>query len=133
LAFAVLIGLGPRYAFPLLLAECIASIVNYHQPVHSYIFQVGNIEFAVMYTAAAQVLRRVVKIDRRLRSVRDVIWLLLIALCTSCVVAFLGAGFLTLLARDAELVDWRCCGDRIDCAVLPDLHPAGATAVHERS
>ncbi len=96
LAFAVLIGLGPRYAFPLLLAECIASIVNYHQPVHSYIFQVGNIEFAVMYTAAAQVLRRVVKIDRRLRSVRDVIWLLLIALCTSCVVAFLGAGFLTL-------------------------------------
>jgi len=94
LAFAVLIGLGPSYAFPILIAEGIASIVNYHQPVRSYIFLVGNIEFAAVYTAAALLLRRVVKIDLRLRSVRDMMWLLFIAICTSCVAAFVGTGFL---------------------------------------
>ena len=35
LALALLIGLGPRYAFPILIAEYIASILNYHQPVRS--------------------------------------------------------------------------------------------------
>ena len=38
LAFAVLIGFGPRYALAIILAEDIASIVNYHQPVYSFSF-----------------------------------------------------------------------------------------------
>lgn len=94
LALAALIGLGWRYAPVILLAECIASIVNYHLPVRSYSFLIGNTEFILVYTVAAVVLRRVVKIDWRLRTMRDVTWLLLIATCASCVVAFVGTRFL---------------------------------------
>ena len=96
LALAVLIGFGPRYALAIVLAADIASIVNYHQPVYSFSFLVGNIEFTAVYTAAALLLTRVIKIDLHLRSLRDVMWLLLVALVSSCVVAFVGAGFLTL-------------------------------------
>ena len=94
LALAALIGLGWRYAPVILLAECIASYLNYHLPIRSYSFLIGNAEFISMYTAAAVVLRRVVKIDWRLRTMRDVMWLLLVANCAACVVAFVGTRFL---------------------------------------
>jgi len=94
LAFAALIGFGASYAPVILLAEYISSLLNYHQPVHSYIFVLGNIEFMAVYTAAALVLRRIVRIDCRLRSVRDVMWLLLLGNCGACITAFLGALFL---------------------------------------
>ncbi|MGB2622994.1 MAG: response regulator [Candidatus Acidiferrum sp.] len=94
LAFAALIGFGSVYAPVILVAEYISSIFNYHQPVHSYIFIVGNIEFVAVYAVAALVLRRVLKIDRRLRSVRDVMWLLVAGNGAACVTAFLGAWFL---------------------------------------
>jgi PAS domain S-box-containing protein len=94
LALAALIGLGWRYAPVILVAECIASIVNYHLPVRSYSFLVGNVEFIAVYTVAAVILRRVVKIDWRLRSMRDVTWLLLIATCAAWIVAFVGTRFL---------------------------------------
>lgn len=94
LALAVLIGLGIRYAPVILVAECIASVVNYHLPVRTYSFLVGNVEFVVVYAAAAMTLRRVVKIDWRLRSMRDVGWLLLVGGCSSCIVALVGTRFL---------------------------------------
>jgi PAS domain S-box-containing protein len=94
LALAALIGLGWRYAPVILLAECIASVVNYHLPVRSYSFVIGNVEFILVYTMAAVLLRRVVKMDWRLRTMRDVTWLLLIATCASCIVAFVGTRFL---------------------------------------
>jgi two-component system, LuxR family, sensor kinase FixL len=94
LALAALIGLGWRYAPVILVAECIASVVNYHLPVRSYSFLVGNVEFIAVYTVAAVILRRVVKIDWRLRSMRDVTWLLLIATCAAWIVAFVGTRFL---------------------------------------
>jgi len=96
LALAALIGLGWRYAPVILVAECIASTVNYHLPVHSYSFLVGNVEFIAVYTLAALVLRRVVKIDWRLRSMRDVTWLLLVATCASCIESFVGTRFLMI-------------------------------------
>jgi PAS domain S-box-containing protein len=94
LAFAALLGLGPGYALAILLACYISSIVNYHQPVYSFSFLVGNIEFTAVLSAAALVLRRVVKIDLHLRSLRDVMWLLLVAFLSSGVEAFVGTGFL---------------------------------------
>jgi PAS domain S-box-containing protein len=96
LALAVLIAFGPRYALPILIAETIASILNYHLPVYSFSFLIGNIEFVALYTSAALVLRHVVKIDLQLRSLRDVMWLLLVAILSSCVAAFAGTGFLVL-------------------------------------
>jgi PAS domain S-box-containing protein len=94
MALAALIGLGWRYAPIILLAECIASVVNYHLPVRSYSFLIGNVEFILVYTMAAVVLRRVVKTDWRLRTMRDVTWLLMVATCASCIVAFIGTRFL---------------------------------------
>jgi PAS domain S-box-containing protein len=96
LTFAVLIGIGPSYAPVLLIAGLIASIVNYHLPIPSYSLLAGNIHYVVVYTAAAEILRRVVKIDARLRSMRDVMWLVLIAMCSSILVAFVGTGFLAI-------------------------------------
>ncbi len=96
LAFAVLIGFGPRYAVPILIAADISSIMNYHQPVYSFSFLVGNIEFTAVYTAAALLLRHIVKIDLHLRSLRDVMWLLLVAVLSSSVTAFVGVGFLAI-------------------------------------
>ena len=94
LALAALIGLGWRYAPVILIAEYIASIVNYHLPVRSYSFLAGNTEFIIVYTMTAVFLRRVVKMDWRLRTMRDVTWLLLTCIFSSCVVAFVGARFL---------------------------------------
>jgi two-component system sensor histidine kinase/response regulator len=96
LALAVLIAFGPRYALPIFIAENIASILNYHLPVYSFSFLVGNIEFAATYTSAALILRNVVKIDLQLRSLRDVMWLLLVAILSSCLAAFAGTSFLVL-------------------------------------
>jgi PAS domain S-box-containing protein len=96
LAFAMLLGFGPRYALPIMIACDIASIVNYHLPVHSFSFLVGNVEFTAVYAAAALLLRRGIKIGLHLGSLRDVFWLLLVATLSSCVVAFLGTEFLVL-------------------------------------
>ncbi|MGA2813843.1 MAG: response regulator, partial [Candidatus Acidiferrum sp.] len=94
LAFAALIGLGVGWVPVILIAEAISSILNYHLPVVSYSFLLGNQEFAVSYTAAATVLRRAVKIDPNLRSVRDMMWLLLVAICSSGLVASMGVWWL---------------------------------------
>ena len=96
LTLAVLIGIGPSYAPVLLIAGLIASIVNYHLPIPSYSLLAGNIQYVVVYTAAAEILRRVVKIDTHLRAMRDVIWLLLVATCSSILVAFVGTRFLVI-------------------------------------
>ena len=94
LAFAVLIALGPGYALVILIAAAIASILNYHQAVLSYSFIGGTLGLTVVYTAATVVLRRAVKIDWHLRSVRDVMWMLLIGIASACLEALLGARFL---------------------------------------
>jgi PAS domain S-box-containing protein len=96
LAVAALIGLGWRYAPVILLGECIASVVNYHLPVRTYSFLAGNVEFIVVYTFGVVILRRVVKIDWRLKSVRDITWLLVVGICSSCIVAFVGTRFLVM-------------------------------------
>ena len=136
LAFAVLIGFGPRYAVPILIAADIASIVNYHQPVYSFSFLVGNIEFTAVLTAAALLLRHVAKIDLHLRSLRDVMWLLLVAVLSSCAVAFVGAGFLALdhliPSRDylRAMLNW-WVGDAVAIVCLfprPVVHDALAAA-----
>ena len=96
LALALFIGTGTRYAAPLLVAALIAAKFNYHQPVFSYGFLLGNLLVISIYTAASIVLRRVLKIDWRLTSIRDVLSLLLVALPSSCIVAFLGTLMLVL-------------------------------------
>ena len=95
IALALLIGMGPRYASLYWLAGLISSKVNYHQPSFSYIFLPGNsLDFGT-YTILSIVLRRVFKLDWRLRSIHDVMVLLFVALPLSGIAAFLAT--LTLI------------------------------------
>ena len=96
IALAVLIGLGARYVPALFLAGLIAGKLNYHTPTWSYTFLLANTIIIGGYLAAAVILRRVVKIDWRLRSIRDVLGLLFVALPASGVVALVGTFLLIL-------------------------------------
>jgi PAS domain S-box-containing protein len=90
LAVAALVEFGPNCALLILVAASIASSVNYQVPIYSYSFLLGGLEYTLVYLAAAVIVRRVVKINSRLLSIRDVTWLLLVATFAAGVVAFLG-------------------------------------------
>lgn len=90
LSMAVLIGLGMRYAPVLLLAGLVSAKLNYHTATLSYGFLLGNLLIMGTYTGAAIFLRRVLKMNWRLTSIRDVMYLLFVALPASGIVAFLG-------------------------------------------
>jgi integral membrane sensor domain MASE1 len=90
LGLAFLLGMGLRYAPLYFLAGFIASKVNYHVSIFSFSFPPVNTVVMGGYTAAAYLLRRVFKIDWRLRSIRDVMALLLVSLPASAIVAALG-------------------------------------------
>ena len=93
---AVLIGMGAGYA-PLLLVAALASAkLNYHSATLSYGFLVVNPLIVVIYTAAAVFMRRVLKMNWGLTSIRDVMCLLFVALPASGVVAFLGTLMIVL-------------------------------------
>jgi PAS domain S-box-containing protein len=95
-AIALLVGLGIRYAPLVLIAGLIGSVVNYHMPLLSYSFLVGNLVITLGYSTAALVLRRVCRIDWRLTSIRDVMYFLVVTIPTSCLVACLGTLMLAL-------------------------------------
>ena len=89
-SFAMLIGFGRSYIPLVMLGGAISALTNYHQPLFSFNTIGANLAVSGGYWAAAFVLRRVLKIDRRLRSMRDVFRLLAISLVSSCAVAFAG-------------------------------------------
>ena len=90
LSLAMLIGFGSSYVPLVMLGGLIAGIANYHQPFFSYSTIGANLAVSGGYWAAAFVLRKVLKIDARLRSMRDIFRLLLVSLASSCAVAFAG-------------------------------------------
>ena len=90
LSLAMLIGFGSGYAPLVMLGGAISSVVNYHQQFFNFTFVGVNLAVSGGYWAAASVLRRVFKIDARLRSMRDVFRLLFVALPAACLVAFAG-------------------------------------------
>ncbi len=96
LSMAVLIGLGIGYAPVLLVGALVAAKLNYHAAFLSYMFLLGNLLIIGAYAGAAIFLRRVLKMDWKLTSIRDVMSLLFVALPASCIVAFLGTGTLVL-------------------------------------
>jgi hypothetical protein len=95
-AVAILLGMGTGYAPLIVLASFIAAKVNYHQEIFSYSFIFATTAITGGYTATAVALRRLAKIDWHLRSVRDVSWLLFLALPASCCVALMGTLMLVL-------------------------------------
>ena len=96
LALALLIGMGRRYMLPYVIACLTASVLNYHVALTSYSFLPVNVVVIGGYALAAFLLRRYFKIDWRLRSIRDVMVLLLVALPAAGLVAALGTFALVL-------------------------------------
>jgi len=96
LAFAMLLGMGLGYAPLIFFASLIAAKVNYHQETLSYSFLLAAPVISAGYAGAAVILRRVAKIDWRLRTMRDVMWMLFVVLPTACVVAITGTVLLVL-------------------------------------
>jgi PAS domain S-box-containing protein len=90
LSLAMLIGFGSSYMPLVMLSGAIAGVVNYHQSIFSFNTIGVNLAVSGGYWAAAFVLRKVLKIDWRLRSMRDVFSLLAVSLVSSCAVAFAG-------------------------------------------
>ncbi|MEQ1352734.1 MAG: response regulator [Candidatus Acidiferrum sp.] len=96
LAIAVIIAMGARYAPVLLLAGLVSAKLNYHTTTLSYNFLAGNLIIMSAYTGAAIFMQRVLKMDWRLTSIRDVMYFLFVALPASGIVAFLGTLMIVL-------------------------------------
>jgi len=86
----MLIGFGSSYIPLVMLGGVISALTNYHQSLLSFNTIGANLAVSGGYWVAAFVLRRVLKIDWQLRSMRDVFRLLTISLVSSCAVAFAG-------------------------------------------
>ena len=105
LGLAVLIGLGLSYAPLMLLAGFVASVVNYSGSPITGQFWFANLVTVTGYTATAGILRRGLKLDSRLHSLREVMRYVLVALAASCAVAFVGSlGF--VWDRSIRAVDY---------------------------
>ena len=76
LSLAMLIGFGGSYIPLIMLGGVISALTNYHQSLLSFNTIGANLAVPGGYWAAAYVLRRVLKIDWQLRSIRDVFRLL---------------------------------------------------------
>jgi len=90
LSLAMLIGFGGSYIPLIMLGGVISALTNYHQSLLSFNTIGANLAVSGGYWAAAYVLRRVLKIDWQLRSIRDVFRLLVVSVASSCAVAFAG-------------------------------------------
>src|SRR6266403_983496 len=90
LSLATLIGFGGSYIPLIMLGGVISALTNYHQSLLSFNTIGANLAVSGGYWAAAYVLRRVLKIDWQLRSIRDVFRLLVVSVASSCAVAFAG-------------------------------------------
>ncbi|MGC1087073.1 MAG: response regulator [Candidatus Acidiferrum sp.] len=127
LAFAMFLEFGWS-VFPVVwIAAAISVIVNYHMPLLSNDFLYVNLIIPTGYATAAWVLRHVVKIDLRLRAMRDVLWILLISLTAAAGVAAGGTYMLVLDKQIAQAayvsaaIHW-WIGDAVAIAcVLPFL------------
>ena len=72
LALALLVGVDFSFAPLLVLAGAAATIVNYNATPFSVTFWVMGLAIAAVYTGAAYVLRRVLRVNPAFLSLRDV-------------------------------------------------------------
>jgi PAS domain S-box-containing protein len=100
ITLAILLGMELEYLPTIIFASFIAAKVNYHQETWTYSFLLAPFAITLGYLATAKILRRVIKIDWRLHSVRDVVWLLFVSIPASGGVALLGT---LLLVLDGEI------------------------------
>ena len=97
MALAMMFGLGWWFAPLTYLGGTLASLVNYHESPATLTFWLMNVVVVSGYGGAAFVLRRGLRVDPQLRSLRDVIRFVWVAFIASFYVASLGTA---LFVRD---------------------------------
>ncbi len=85
LAFAFLLGVSPLYAIVVFIANALAGMLIYGQPLTTYSETIGSIGISLFYAIAAHQLRGPLKIDLGLRRRRDVA--LYVSITTSAALA----------------------------------------------
>ena len=94
LVFAVMLGISPRYMPVLVLADILASLLIYHQPIRSWSVMPAAVLGTGAYAIAAYLLQTKVKIDRTLSHLNDVARYLTITLTAAIFATIAGVGCL---------------------------------------
>ncbi|GEM_PF-2009558 len=94
LAVALMIGVGLELIPALLVAGYLSGFLNYHQSLTGLPFLFLNPLIPLIYGAASLYLRRKLSDGTRIRSIRDVGYLLGASLVASCAAAFSGSAIL---------------------------------------
>ncbi|MFZ0084304.1 MAG: ATP-binding protein [Candidatus Acidiferrales bacterium] len=95
LELALLVGFGISYAPLMLVAGCVASVLNYHESPHALAFWAVNATVVAGYSGTAAIMRRVLRADSPFRRLSDVFRYLCVALGGALCVAAVGAFTLT--------------------------------------
>jgi PAS domain S-box-containing protein len=90
LEVAVLVGLGLWFSPVMLLANCLAGMINYHTSPLTASFWLSNLTIVSGYSVGAMILRRILPPGSPFRSVGDVFRFVSVAVTTSVGVACLG-------------------------------------------
>jgi len=102
LSLALLLGFGLRYAPALLLSSLISGLWLDPLPIPLWGLVLLAAAITLGYTLGASLLKRALRIDPQLRHLRDVLWFVLAATATACLVGVLSAQVLVL----ADFVAW---------------------------
>jgi diguanylate cyclase (GGDEF)-like protein/PAS domain S-box-containing protein len=111
LVFAAMLGISPRYMPLLVLADILASLLIYHQPIRSWSVMPAAVLGTGAYAIAAYLLQTKVKIDRTLSHLNDVARYLTITLTAAIFATIAGVG---CLAADGTIKP----GQFLDSAVV---------------
>ena len=107
LAVALLLGLSPRYAPLVCLAEALSGALIYHQPVRSWAELLTPVSVAFWYGLAAYILRDVLEIDLELSQRRDVLRYAAVTLTAAAGSALVGAASLVFDHTIGPAQFWR--------------------------
>jgi PAS domain S-box-containing protein len=105
LEVAVLVGLGLSFSPAMLLANCLAGMINYHTSPLTASFWLSNLTIVSGYSLGAIILRRILPPGSPFRSVGDVFRFVSVAVTTSVAVACLGVLALKL-QNDVAAADY---------------------------
>jgi PAS domain S-box-containing protein len=98
-AFALFLGLGDAAIPPMFLAGFLAGLFNYHQSPTGLEFLLVNPLIPALYILAARFVKKRINADLLVRSMRDVLNLLMYSLAASFVAAFAGSAILCYTGR----------------------------------
>ena len=111
LVFAVMLGISPRYMPLLALADVLASLLIYHQPIRSWSVIPAAVLGTGTYAVAAYLLQNKVKLDRTLSHLSDVARYLTVTLIAAIFATIAGVG---CLAADGTIKASRVWDSAID-------------------